>query len=176
MSATVTKESADEMLVFQLEQGCFEDTAEGWERPVGEDGRPIMNHPDGQPLLTKSHMYRYNEPGNNVVRSKEDLVKKFGEKFSYLSGNPNMIDAKSVANRQLVSENEELRRKVREQTEMLASLQPKPEKFSTVSGLEGMTAKQLAEYCSDNEIEAKGCKTKDDYLAAIQLHKNAPTK
>lgn len=174
---TATKEAPKELMAFRLNQGCHEQTAEGWERPVDKDGKPVWFNPEGQPLLPKSHMYRFNEEGNNIVRSSVDLAKKYGEeKFSYLSGDGSVVDLKGSANRELVRLVESQAARLKELEAQIEAQKPTPEKISLEPGVEGMTAKQLASYCQDNEIDAKGCKSREDYLAAIQLHKNAPTK
>lgn len=160
--------------VFRLLQGCFEDTAPGWTHPVDADGKKIKQNPEtGTPIVPKSHMYRWNEDGNNIVKSTEDLVKRYGRaKFERLTGDSDVIDLKaSVANQLLVDENERVNAQLKEALAEIAKLKsPETEKVNLLGGLTGMTLKQLQVYCQDNEIDTQGCRTKEDYLAAAQLH------
>lgn len=168
--------------VFRLNHGCYVAPMEGWDRPKDKDGNPLLREPEtGNPILHPDHVYRYNEEGNNIIRSTIELDKRFpndpsdnfGPKFTRVSGDPSLVDDRAAAaNMALITDNEKLKQsndekdaKIREMQEMLL----KAGCVSTTPGLEGMTLAQLDELAKTENIDLSGCRTKADKIAAIEL-------
>lgn len=163
--------------VFKLNQGCHVDTAPGWERPVDEKGKPIFfDKETGKPLLEKSHVYKFNEPGNNVVRSARDLSRDPGppEKFTRLTGDGSVIDEMaSHANQQLLELTSAQQERIKQLEAELELAKPAPEKVSTDPSIAGLSSRQLDELAADEEVDLSGATRKEDKVAAIQLSRQA---
>lgn len=190
MSATATKsppkkaeDKAKTLKVFRLNYGVHEQTEEGWTRPTYPEGhekagQPMYNDENGVPILPKSHLYKANEDGNNIIRSEIDLVKRLNNgdvtnpKFTYLSGDPSVDDRTQIANTFLIQENDAKSKRIAELEALLAGKtaeEAAAERVSNVAGKEGWSLKQLRDYCEEHEIEVSGCRTKEDFVSAIQL-------
>lgn len=173
-TAKKTPKASEKLGVFRLVSGVHIGVQEGWERPVHpETKKPLFNDPEtGQVIMPPKHVYRFDEPGNNIVRERRDLVAMFGaDKFQRISGDPSVVDPSTAdlnllrANEQLVQENEARMNRILE-LEAQLGLQNAP---TTEPGLAGMTKAQLVTYAEENEIDLGDARTKDDILAVIQL-------
>lgn len=158
--------------VFRLQQGCHVAPMEGWQRPKGEDGKPLMRDEVGNPILHPEVVYSHNK--DNIIRTDKELDKIYGaDKFLRVSGDPDLVDDRaSMANLQLIQDAENLKSqlsekdaKIKEMQEMLLAAG----RTSNAPGLEGMTVKQIEALADEEGVDLTGCSTKADKIAAIEM-------
>jgi len=169
MSATMEAPATEDLRVYRLQSGSFEDTEPGWEYPLDPvTQKPTNKDPlTGQPIVPKTKQYRWN--GNNIIKTRKDLS-HLGPKVMLLSGDPNLIDAKtSAANMELVRTTEAQTKRIAELEAMLAGTKV-PEKISLAPTFDTMKRDELVAYLDENEVEYDAKATKADLVAAAKLH------
>ncbi len=153
---------------YRLNHGCHVGPLAGWERPKGEDGKPMMYNTDGQPILHPDHIYKWNEEGNNIIRTTDDLGKK-GAKFTLVHGDIKDINViAGQANLDLINTNNALLSKIKE---LEAKLVPVADVMSTVPGLEGLSFKQLQDLAKEYKLNVAGF-SKEKLVKALQEHQD----
>lgn len=148
--------------VFRLKHGQHIGVDPAWNGYAKDDkGKDITIKEGGQPILIPEKVYTWNKPGENIIRTHEDLCEKFGDKFERV---PTGMDDSlaGAANSSLLAEIERLKSEN-------STLKGQKDHLTTGSNedLAPLNPNQLRELAAAEEIDLGKARQKDEMSKVI---------